>query len=127
MIKVKFTECDDDQARFGRGADPRKFLELGKEYILMDKEIHSWHTLYYLEGFDPGFNSVCFEDVDSGGMNEEKLKHLEGATRDLVSSLLFYDRKEDEDLSREDIDELREKYPDLNEKITAWFVDELND
>lgn len=71
MSKVKFVECDDDQARFGRGSDPRDFLEIGKEYTLVDKEIHSWHTLYYLQGFNEGFNSVCFEDVDKDGMNEE--------------------------------------------------------
>ena len=59
-------------------------------------------------------------------MGFDKLKHLEGSTRDLVGELLYYGRKEDEELDRDDIDTLYEVYPDLNQKILMWFSDELN-
>ena len=62
-MKVLFKECCDDQAGFGGSHDPRKYLEMGKTYTLVDKEVHSWHTLYFLEGHEVGFNSVCFEDA----------------------------------------------------------------
>lgn len=62
-MRVKFIGCSDAQANFGRGADPRKYLKVGKIYNRVKKEIHSWHTLYYLESFDAPFNSVCFKEV----------------------------------------------------------------
>ena len=63
-MKVIFKECDDDQANWGRGADPREFLTLGKTYTVIDKVVHTWHTLYYLAGIKGGFNSVCFEEIN---------------------------------------------------------------
>lgn len=64
-IKVKYIGCSDEQAIWGKTADPRKSLTIGKIYELERKEICSWHTLYFLKGFDigKGFNSVCFEKV----------------------------------------------------------------
>jgi len=62
--KVKFVECDDDQAYFGRSFDPRPLLVFGHTYNLLKEEVHSWHTLFYLEGHETTpFNSVCFEKV----------------------------------------------------------------
>ena len=58
--EVIFSECCDAQARWGSGEDPRDYLELGGLYVISDIEVHSYHTLFYLEGFDVGFNSVCF-------------------------------------------------------------------
>jgi hypothetical protein len=46
------------------GSDPRDHLEIGYIYEVGKKEVHSWHTLYYLVGFLPyAFNSVCFEEM----------------------------------------------------------------
>lgn len=65
MNKVKFVECSDGQATFGRSVDPRPHLEIGQIYELMQKEVHPWHTLYYLKGHETKpFNSVCFVDVE---------------------------------------------------------------
>ena len=39
-------------------------LEVGKEYTVVDVEVHSWHTVVYLEEFpSKGFNSVAFNEV----------------------------------------------------------------
>jgi len=64
-MKVKFTECSDAQVRFGSGSDPREHLVVGEIYEVTKKEVHSWHTLYYImvEGVDLPFNSVCFCEV----------------------------------------------------------------
>lgn len=62
-MKVKYLGCTDDQAKWGSGQDPRKSLVEGQVYELEFEDEHSWHTLYYLEGIDGGFNSVCFEEV----------------------------------------------------------------
>jgi len=62
--KVKFDGCSDAQANWGRGDDPRKYLEIGKVYKVIKTELHSWHTLYYLEGFEHNpFNSACFDQA----------------------------------------------------------------
>ena len=42
-------------------------LEVGKEYTVADVEVHSWHTVVYLKEFPgKGFNSVAFNEIDSG-------------------------------------------------------------
>lgn len=64
MKKVKFIGCSDEQARFGQSQDPRKILIVGSTYICDEEEIHSWHTVYFLRGIKPGFNSVCFEEIE---------------------------------------------------------------
>jgi len=53
-MKVKYIGCSDAQANWGSG----------QIYELTFADEHSWHTLYYLEGIDGGFNSVCFEKVE---------------------------------------------------------------
>lgn len=59
---VTYLGCDDGQARWGQTKDPRKFLKVGKKYTVREVEVHSWHTLYHLDGFPiGGFNSVCFD------------------------------------------------------------------
>ncbi|KKK77905.1 hypothetical protein LCGC14_2848920 [marine sediment metagenome] len=63
-IKVRYKGCTDGQATMGRGMDPRPLLEEGEVYTLVSEHIHSWHTLYFLEGFlRTPFNSVCFEKI----------------------------------------------------------------
>ena len=63
-MKVKFTGASDSQATFGNCDDPRGLLVVGRTYILQRKEVHSWHTKYYLKEFpNKQFNSVCFEEV----------------------------------------------------------------
>ena len=64
-MKVKYLGCTDAQANWGHGDDPRRFLDAGGSYDVDRKEVHSWHTLYYLKGFHLPFNSVCFEEVDN--------------------------------------------------------------
>ena len=61
-MKVKFVGCSDVQINWGGGHDPRKFLEIGKEYLIERKEVHTYHTLYFLKDVDSskGFNSACF-------------------------------------------------------------------
>lgn len=62
-MKVKYIGCDDAQANFGSGYDPRNLLVQGQVYELATQEVHSWHTLFYLKGIDGAFNSVCFEEI----------------------------------------------------------------
>lgn len=47
--------------------------------------------------------------------------------RDLVGALLYYDRKEDEDLDRDDLEEmLRERWTNA-EEIKRWFCAALDE
>ena len=63
-MKVKYIGCSEHQANFGKCNDPRGLLTEWQKYELINKEVHSFHTLYYLQGFeDYGFNSVCFVDT----------------------------------------------------------------
>lgn len=64
MVKVKYVGCSDEQANWGNNDDPRDILTEGEIYTLSDKEVHSWHTKYSIEGFKGQFNSVCFEEVE---------------------------------------------------------------
>lgn len=100
-MKVLFTECDDDQANWGRGKDPREYLTIGNTYTVVNKEVHSWHTLYYLEGFSVGFNSVCFEEAP-----------------------LMSESKEWKDRANEQKEILRRKYNshDLTYIYSRWLV-----
>ena len=63
---VEFNGCSDAQANWGQGQDPRKHLLEGAKYEVVNEvvntEVHSWHTLYWLKGFEMPFNSGCFED-----------------------------------------------------------------
>lgn len=62
-MKVRYLGCSDEQARWGQCKDPRPHLTVNHIYNLVDTEVHSWHTLYFVEGFKDGFNSCCFEEV----------------------------------------------------------------
>jgi len=63
MFKVLFNGCSDAQAEWGRGEDPRDYLQIGRIYTVHKIEIHSWHTLWYIfiEEKELAFNSCCFE------------------------------------------------------------------
>jgi hypothetical protein len=64
-MKLKYIGVSDEQVQWGRNDDPRdSFLEIGKTYELLDKEVHSWHTKFILKEFpDKKFNSVSFEEI----------------------------------------------------------------
>ena len=65
MSSLKYIGCDDDQIKWGSNSDPRDLLEEGKEYEVLKKEVHSWHTKIILKDFpDKKFNSVCFKEVN---------------------------------------------------------------
>ena len=57
-------DVSDSQAKFGRGEDPRFLLDPTKTFKIRDIEVHSYHTLLFLENFSYGFNSVCFHKVN---------------------------------------------------------------
>lgn len=59
---VRFTDDHPSISRWGRGADPRGTLVIGQLYRVVNVEIHSYHTLYYLEGYGEPYNSCHFED-----------------------------------------------------------------
>ena len=54
-----------------------------------------------------------------------KTETLNIAVRDLVSSLMYYDRKEDDELSREDMEELLNSGIVTLDDIADTFRDEL--
>jgi len=62
-MQVKFVECSDSQARFGRSQDPRSELDFGATYDVDEVEVHSFHTLYHINGGK--YNSVCFEEINN--------------------------------------------------------------
>ena len=53
--------CKYKENMWGNGTGDLNNLEIGKEYVLKDFEIHSWHTLVELEGINGKFNSCLFE------------------------------------------------------------------
>jgi hypothetical protein len=63
MLQVTFNGCSDAQANWGQGEDPRGLLKEGDTYEVINKEVHSWHTLFFIEigGKELGFNSSCFD------------------------------------------------------------------
>ena len=63
MTELIYTGCTIEQVRWGNNDDPREVLEEGKVYLLEQKEQHSWHTKYKLQGIDGWYNSVCFTDT----------------------------------------------------------------
>ena len=62
--EVKYIGCSIEQIQWGSNDDPREVLEKGKVYLLEDREVHSWHTKYKLQGIDGWFNSACFDSGD---------------------------------------------------------------
>jgi len=58
-------------------------------------------------------------------MSDEKIKYLRVTTKQLVGELLFYGRKADEDLSRQDVVDLFTSGEVDDEMIAGWFFDEL--
>lgn len=64
-MRVKYIGATDEQVRWGGNDDPRKILTCGQVYEVWRVEEHTWHTRYYLDGYEQyQFNSVCFEVVD---------------------------------------------------------------
>lgn len=80
--KVTYTGCNDSQAKWGRGDDPRKVLVVGDKYVVQDIEIHSWHTVISLEGVDGHFNDTCFANKrdDRIAQLTAELASLRGST-----------------------------------------------
>lgn len=50
---------------------------------------------------------------------------MRAVVSDAVSDLLYYDRKEDEDLDRDDVAEMFEKGWITPDEILSWFGEEL--
>jgi len=63
--KMIYTGCSDAQAIFCGSEDPRPYLKIGQEYLVIDIVIRSYHTMYFIEGFKQGFNSACFKGLRS--------------------------------------------------------------
>ena len=63
---VKFLGCSNAQATYAGGADPRKLLEKGKTYDVVNIIVYDWHTHYYIEvnGEPIPFNSSCFGEYE---------------------------------------------------------------
>jgi len=59
--KVIFLGCSASQKRFGSHTGDITKLVIGETYTVTKKEVHSYHTKLYIEGFSGSFNSVCFE------------------------------------------------------------------
>lgn len=64
-MKVIFKEkASQDQINWGGNDDPNELLEIGKEYEVLKKDVHSWHTKLTLVDFpDKVFNDVSFSYV----------------------------------------------------------------
>jgi len=60
-----------------------------------------------------------------GGLLMEDIKLIENAVEDLVSNLMYYDRKEDEDLPRGKIEEMVEQGLISYDIISEIFKREL--
>ena len=64
--KVRKIRCiSNDSDVWGGGGENHYLLEIGKEYTLEDIDVHSWHTIIYIEEFpNIEFNSVAFEEIE---------------------------------------------------------------
>ena len=58
-------------------------------------------------------------------MKEETVKKVQAAVEDLVSELLYYGRKEDEELSQAALEWAIQKGWVRQEQVVAWFVEAL--
>lgn len=67
------------------------------------------------------------EQAEEEARKAGRLESLKNSTADLVGRLLYYDRKEDEDLSREDIDEMLASGEVTREMILGWFSAALDE
>lgn len=59
--RYKFKGCSEIQKSWGNYTGDITELVVGREYKVINIEVHSWHTKIYLEGLEGSFNSVCFE------------------------------------------------------------------
>ncbi len=63
----KYIGASDCQVSYRCNADPRGLLEEGKVYEARNVDEGEFHTDIYLKGHeDKRFNSVCFDEVDTG-------------------------------------------------------------
>lgn len=68
-MKVRYVGCTSEQVAFGNNEDPRPLLKVGEIYTVHQKEVHTWHTKYFLSVYPTlPFNSVSFEVVDVGSV-----------------------------------------------------------
>lgn len=64
--KILCVRNDEDGMMIG--SHNHHLLEIGKEYTVVNTEVHPWYTLVYLKEFsDKGFNSVVFEEIQPKG------------------------------------------------------------
>ena len=64
MTKAKYKGCDDMHVQWGGCDDPRKVLELGKEYEIDYLKMHSQHTKVKLLDIVGMFPSSAFDIND---------------------------------------------------------------
>ena len=62
--RVIYTGSSSEQRTFGRYTGDWNLLQVGKEYTVVDKKVHDWHTEIMLRGVRGSFNSVCFIEAD---------------------------------------------------------------
>ncbi len=55
----------------------------------------------------------------------DRIERLEAIVRDLVGSLMYYDRKEDEDMPSGSVEDMIEKGLVSEMNIVDWFRDEM--
>ena len=59
---VRFTNCIDEQVKWGGNSDPRGVLKQEGLYAVTNVDVHKYHTKLRLEGYpNLEFNSVHFE------------------------------------------------------------------
>lgn len=72
--KVRCIDNSDDT--WGVGGTGH-LLSVGKEYTVIDVEVHGWHTRVYLKEFpDVEFNSVLFTEIDDYERIIDKLNSI---------------------------------------------------
>ncbi len=64
-MKAKYIGASDHQVRWGANDDPRGILEIGREYEILERDVHNWHTKLILSDFPKlKFNSASFEETE---------------------------------------------------------------
>lgn len=64
--RIRYTGASDAQVHYGGHTDPRDVLTIGEIYTVHHTDVHNYSTDVFLVGHRGIFNSVCFDDVESG-------------------------------------------------------------
>ena len=85
-MRVEYDESRvfDMSVNWGSHADPRGILKDGAIYEVVETEVHSSYTRYFLEGFvDTSFNSVWFKELAPDPIHESRMDEA----REVVENL----------------------------------------